>query len=127
MTFDDRREIPLESIEKACGIELGELFQSACRHYYENMCRGVVLPHHRSTQPQQTQGSPEARETVTKLPRWYVLPGDAEALVMKFMACRPGTGFGLALDAPEQVEYIAACEAFTQALEEKNVRHLRVV
>lgn len=122
---DMRTPVRIECLERDYNINLGDLFGKAECHYFDNMRRGVILPQH---EQQHSQNQQQARmPIVTKLNNWYKLPADRGFLVERFMQCRPGTGFGIKADAPEMVQYIAACEAFTHSLEDIGVTHLRVI
>lgn len=122
---DERTPVRIECLERDHGIHLSDVFTNAETHYFAAMGRGVVLPQHeqQSSHHQQQARTP----IVTRLNFWYKLPTDVGFLIESFMQCRPGTGYGIREDAPEMVQYVAACEAFTRSLEDMDVTHLRVV
>lgn len=122
---DVRIPVRIECLERDHGISLSDVFGNAECHYFDRMQRGVVLPQHEQSQAQDQQ---QARvPIVIRLNNWYKLPTDVGFLVERFMQCRPETGYGIKEDAPEMVQYVAACEAFTKSLEDIGVKHLRVI
>lgn len=123
---DMRTPVRIECLERDYGIQLTDLFCHAERHYFENMSRGVVMPQQQQTQTASQQL--EARPPIlTKLNFWYKLPSDVGFLVERFMQCRPGIGYGIPDNDPRMVEYVGACEAFTQSLAEVGHPELRAV
>lgn len=123
---DLRTPVRIECLERDYGISLSDLFCHAERHYFENMSSGVVMPQQQAAQESSSQQ--EARPPVrTKLNFWYKLPSDVGSLVERFMQCRPDTGYGIPPNDPRMVEYVGACEAFTQSLAEAGHPELAAV